>query len=220
VAQNGPTSKEPNVRIGGVGDASHTLQTEIVSASQVCSVEECESYDTNMQKAPLGREHFESPSCMEKERENNMGTGPYICPLEKLESTAENDFKTPHSENVCAVATEIVGSQNAKEVRSSSQQDDEILPKDNDCAIKQSPTYSRTRRYQMKGKAKALSDGNLNERMLDMDDDSHESVESCNSVGLFSTGKRQRNLDPHSYVGRKSIKTKIQEIKSRFLFIC
>ncbi|KAL9364282.1 hypothetical protein Peur_042155 [Populus x canadensis] len=219
VAQNGPTSKEPNVRIGGVGDASHTLQTEIVSASQVCSVEECESYDTNMQKAPLGREHFESPSCMEKERENNMGTGPYICPLEKLESTAENDFKTPHSENVCDVATEIVGSQNAKEVRSSSQQDDEILPKDNDCAIKQSPTYSRTRRYQMKGKAKALSDGNLNERMLDMDDDSHESVESCNSVGLFSTGKRQRNFDPHSYVGSKSIKTKIQESPGSSSFV-
>lgn len=73
MAQNGPTSKEPTVRIGGVGDASHTLQTEIVAASQVCSVEECESYDTNMQKASsVGREHFESPSCMEKERESNI----------------------------------------------------------------------------------------------------------------------------------------------------
>ncbi|KAJ6689295.1 hypothetical protein OIU85_005674 [Salix viminalis] len=219
VKQNGPTSKEPTVRIGGVGDASHILQKEIVSASQVRSVEGCESYDTNMQKAPSIGEHFESPSCMEKERENNMETGPYICPLVKLESTAENDFKTLHGENVCDVATEILGSQSAKEVWSSSRQDDEILPIENSCAIKESPTNSRTRRYQMKGKAKALSDGNLNEIMLDVDDDSHESIESCSSVGLFSTGKRQRNFDPHSCAGSKSIKTKIQESPGSSSFV-
>ncbi|KAJ6318699.1 hypothetical protein OIU76_014121 [Salix suchowensis] len=219
VKQNGPTSKEPTVRIGGVGDASHILQKEIVSASQVRSVEGCESYDTNMQKAPSIGEHFESPSCMEKERENNMETGPYICPLVKLESTAENDFKTPHGENVFDVATEIVGSQSAKEVWSSSRQDDEILPKENSCAIKESPTNSRTRRYQMKGKAKALSEGNLNEIMLDVDDDSHESIESCSSVGLFSTGKRLRNFDPHSCAGSKSIKRKIQESPGSSSFV-
>ncbi|CAK7327193.1 unnamed protein product [Dovyalis caffra] len=220
VAQNDPTSEEPFVRFRGVGDGSHTSQTEIASASQVQSVRECEFNDAKMEKAPSsGREHFESPSCMEKERENKVERDPYICPLEKMESTAENDLKPPRGENVCDVATKIVGSKSAQEVQNSCRQDDKILSRDNNHWNKQSPTNSRTRRYQMKGKAKALSDGNLNERVLDMQDDSHESVESCNSAGLFSTGKKRRNFDPESCVGSKSVKTKIQESPGSSSFV-
>ena len=39
----------------------------------VCYVEECESHDTNMQKAPsVGREHFESITCMHGKRERQL----------------------------------------------------------------------------------------------------------------------------------------------------
>lgn len=226
VAKNDPTSEEPIVRIRDVGDGIHTLQTENVSASQLCSVKECESYDIKMQAPSSGRENFESPSCMEKERENKVETGPYICPLEKLESTAENDIRTPHGENVYDAATKIVGSASAQEVQNSSQQGD-VLSRDNNRGIKQSPTNSRTQRYQMKGKAKfptnsrtqgyqmtgrdkALSYGDLDER-VHMEDDSHESVESCNSAGLFSSGKKRWNLDPQLCAGSKSVKTKIHK---------
>ncbi|XP_061974478.1 uncharacterized protein LOC133696324 isoform X2 [Populus nigra] len=188
-----------------------------------------------MQAPSSGRENFESPSCMEKERENKVETGPYICPLEKLESTAENDIKTPHGENVCDVATKIVGSASAQEVQNSSQQGDEILSRDNNRGIKQSPTNSRTQRYQMKGKAKfptnsrtqgyqmtgrdkALSYGDLDER-VHMEDDSHESVESCNSAGLFSSGKKRWNLDPQLCAGSKSVKTKIHESPGSSSFV-
>ncbi|KAJ6356175.1 hypothetical protein OIU78_004309, partial [Salix suchowensis] len=218
VAKNDPTSEEPIVRIRDVGDGIHTLQTEIVLASQVCSVKECESCEIKMQAPSSGRENFESPSCMEKERENKDETSPYICPLEKLESAAENSIKTPHCENVCDVATKIVGSASAQ-VQTSSQQGDGRLSRDDNRGIKQSPTYSRTQRYQMKGKAKALSYGDLDEKVLDMDDDSHESVESCNSAGLFSTGKKRRNFDSQLHVGSKSVKTKIQESPGSSSFV-
>uniref|UniRef100_A0A6N2N3B3 Plus3 domain-containing protein n=1 Tax=Salix viminalis TaxID=40686 RepID=A0A6N2N3B3_SALVM len=218
VAKNDPTSEEPIVRIRDVGDGVHTLQTEIVLASQVCSVKECESCEIKMQAPSSGRENFESPSCMEKERENKDETGPYICPLEKLESAAENSIKTPRCENVCDVATKIVGSASAQ-VQTSSQQGDGRLSRDDNRGIKQSPTYSRTQRYQMKGKAKALSYGDLDEKVLDMDDDSHESVESCNSAGLFSTGKKRRNFDSQLHAGSKSVKTKIQESPGSSSFV-
>ncbi|KAJ6721786.1 hypothetical protein OIU85_024837 [Salix viminalis] len=218
VAKNDPTSEEPIVRIRDVGDGIHTLQTEIVLASQVCSVKECESCEIKMQAPSSGRENFESPSCMEKERENKDETGPYICPLEKLESAAENSIKTPRCENVCDVATKIVGSASAQ-VQTSSQQGDGRLSRDDNRGIKQSPTYSRTQRYQMKGKAKALSYGDLDEKVLDMDDDSHESVESCNSAGLFSTGKKRRNFDSQLHAGSKSVKTKIQESPGSSSFV-
>ncbi|KAF9673524.1 hypothetical protein SADUNF_Sadunf10G0033200 [Salix dunnii] len=147
-AKNDPTSEEPIVRIRDVGDGIHTLQTEIVLASQVRSVKE-----------------------------------------------------------------------SSAQVQNSSQQGDGRVSRDDNRGSKQSPTCSRTQRYQMKGKAKALSYGDLDERVLDMEDDSHESVESCNSAGLFSTGKKRWNFDSQLHVGSKSVKTKIQESPGSSSFV-
>lgn len=200
------------VRARDVDDGSHTLGTEIVSVSEVHAVKECEAYDTKMQSAmSLGKKHEESPPCMEKESKNKRhASPPGICTLEKLDSTAEDELQTRHVENACDVATKIVRPESAHEVENKSLQDDEILPTDKTVAVK-SPTNSRIERYQMKGKAKALSDGNVNGRMMSEEDGSHESVESCNSAGLFSTRNKQCSFEPQLIVGGNSVKKKIQE---------
>ncbi|XP_021640426.1 uncharacterized protein LOC110635415 isoform X2 [Hevea brasiliensis] len=181
---------------------------EIVLASEIRTVKEYEAYDTKMQNAGA---HEKSPSIIGKKRKNKIAMSPPgIFPFENLESTAENDLETSHGENACGPTTNILALESADRVENSTQQDDELVPTDKVLAVKQSLTKSRIQR-DTKGKSKVLSDGDANEMMLNEEDGSHESVESCNSAGLFSTGKRRWNFERQLIVGSKRVKRQIQE---------
>ncbi|KAL4282778.1 hypothetical protein GQ457_16G029560 [Hibiscus cannabinus] len=83
----------------------------------------------------------------------------------------------------------------------------EGIPSEKVSAGKHSPTSSGIRRCKRKGKEKALSDGDAKGMMSKAeDDDSDESVESCNSAALFSTGKKRRGFEQRLIVGSKRVK--------------
>ncbi|KAK4482819.1 hypothetical protein RD792_009989 [Penstemon davidsonii] len=100
-------------------------------------------------------------------------------PLKKLEFSAENDMT-------------------GKEAHSLGETNENSLP------VERSPTSSRVRLYQEKGKQKALSDGDIYGQSSK--DNSHESVESCNSARLFSKGIKRQNCDRELVIGGKRMK--------------
>ncbi|XP_011091136.1 uncharacterized protein LOC105171651 isoform X1 [Sesamum indicum] len=79
--------------------------------------------------------------------------------------------------------------------------------------VVRSPTNSRIDLYQDKGKEKALSDGGIYDygRSSNDGDDSNESVESCNSTGLFSKPVKRHSYDQEQLVGSKRMKKQVQE---------
>ncbi|XP_048333265.2 uncharacterized protein LOC107422836 isoform X2 [Ziziphus jujuba] len=130
--------------------------------------------------------------------------------LEKMESTAENDIQYIKSEYACGEASKILQSELAPEVKDNSQQDEEKFPRNKTSLVKCSPTNSKIGMCRRKGKEKASSDGDLNGRMSKDEDDSHESVESCNSAGLFLTGKKRWSFEENLIVGNKRLKKQIE----------
>ncbi|XP_020534175.1 uncharacterized protein LOC105632094 isoform X2 [Jatropha curcas] len=184
------TCEEPIQRATYVSDENRALGMEIVFAPESHTMEECEALDAKMKNlTSFGKGHRE------------------------LEATAENDLEAPLDENACGLKTEFVALQSVNRVKNNSHQDDEFLPTNKTLAIKQSPTNSRIQRDES-GKSKALSDGGASERMLNEEDGSHESVESCNTAGLYSTGKRRWNFEQQLIVGSKRVKRQIQESPS------
>ncbi|KAG8636765.1 hypothetical protein MANES_15G037000v8 [Manihot esculenta] len=212
VAENNRTRNEHIGRAANGNDGNHALGMEIALTSEIRSAKECEAYDTKMQNA--GKGHEESPSIIRKERKNKIVVShpPGIFPLEKLESGDENDVAAPHSENICGPTTEILALDYAGKAENETQLDDELFPVDKTLAVRQSTTKSRIQN--LKGKSRALSDGDANEMMFNEEDNSHESVESCNSAGLFPTGKRRWNFEQQLIVGSKRVKRQIQESPS------
>lgn len=116
--------------------------------------------------------------------------------LEKLESTAENDVRTLNSENICHAAADAVASES--EVKSISMQDSDIQHKG-----KLVCSNRRICGSHKEGKEKALSDGDTSERLIKEDDNSHESVESCNSASLYSVGRKRGSVESHLIGGNK-----------------
>ncbi|KAJ4722604.1 Zinc finger, CCHC-type [Melia azedarach] len=214
LVQSEPVSGDPTAGGKDVDSGNQTSRMEIVLASGFHHTKECEADDTFMQNLTSpGKRHEESASFLEKERKNKMMvTNPRsIYPPEKLESTSENDLRPLFSKNVHGAASRIVAAESAHEVKNISQPDEETLPKDMTVSGERSPSSSRIRRHRRKGKERALSDGDVNGRMSKEDDDSHESVESCNSTGLFSTGKKRWSFEQQLIVRSKKVKTQIQE---------
>ncbi|OMO54771.1 Zinc finger, CCHC-type [Corchorus capsularis] len=160
----------------------------------------------------------ESASSVEKRGKRKMKgvISLSLWPLEKLEATAENDFQTPIGDNVHVATSKISGSESSSEVEKCCKHQKEILP-EKMSADKHSPTNSGIRRYRRKGKEKALSDGDVKGMMSKEEDDSHESVESCNSAGLFSTGKKRGGFEQQLIVGSKRVKKQIGENPSSSL---
>lgn len=105
-----------------------------------------------------------------------------------LECTAENDVHLPGINETC-------------------DQIEEQLLKGSSVPPETSPTHSRSSSYRRKGKAKALSDGNSNRKMSSDEEDSHESVESCNSTGLVPKGTKRWHFEQQFFVGSKRTKT-------------
>lgn len=132
----------------------------------------------------------ETPSCLlpnspiKIEADNALeSTSPPV-----LECTAENDVHLPGINETC-------------------NQNEEQLLRDSCVQPETSPTHSRSSSYRRKGKAKALSDGNSNSKMSNDEEDSHESVESCNSTGLIPKGKKRWHFEQQFFAGSKRIRT-------------
>ncbi|KAG2728041.1 hypothetical protein I3843_01G182700 [Carya illinoinensis] len=140
-------------------------------------------------------------------------------PLAKPEQTAENELQTPICENDCGGAAEMVESEFAPKLENTFKHYGAIRPRNKYFPSNLSPTNNRIYRNQRKGKEKAVSDGDVNERSSKEGDDSHESVESCNSAGLLSSGKKRQSFDEHLLVGSKRVKNQIQETPSSAPYI-
>ncbi|XP_041007724.1 uncharacterized protein LOC121252232 isoform X3 [Juglans microcarpa x Juglans regia] len=140
-------------------------------------------------------------------------------PLAKPGQAAENDLQTPIGENACGGAAEMVESEFSPKLENTFQHYEAIRPRNKYFPSKLSPTNNRIYRNQRKGKEKALSDGDVNGRSSKEGDDSHESVESCNSAGLLSSGKKRQSFDEHLIVGSKRVKNQIQETPSSAPYI-
>ncbi|CAN4120450.1 unnamed protein product [Withania somnifera] len=108
--------------------------------------------------------------------------------FDKLECTAENDVHLPGISETC-------------------DQNEEKLLRDSSVPPETSPTLAKSSSYRRKGKEKALSDGNSNRKMSNNEEDSHESVESCNNIGLTPAGKKRWHFEQHFFVGSKRIRT-------------
>ncbi|XP_054820688.1 uncharacterized protein LOC129319616 [Prosopis cineraria] len=138
--------------------------------------------------------------------------------LEKLESTAENDSRTFNCDAACGASGNLAS--NSREIDNKSQ-DNEMIPLcDTNLPILHSPSNSEIKIINIKGKEKALPDGDVRLSKEDEEeDDSHESVESCNSAGLFLKGKRSWNLQQQLMVGSKRFKKQVQEASSPKYFV-
>ncbi|TKY71137.1 small subunit ribosomal protein S15e [Spatholobus suberectus] len=126
-------------------------------------------------------------------------------PLEKLESSAENDLRTFNCEAACA------GTSGVNEIENKLQDNEMMLPCDKILSVLHSPCHSRIHMAINKGKEKSLSDGDANVKLSREENDSHSSVESCNSAGFFPAGKKRRNFQQQLIVGSKSVKKQIEE---------
>ncbi|TYI12192.1 hypothetical protein ES332_A09G260300v1 [Gossypium tomentosum] len=107
-------------------------------------------------------------------------------------SPAENDLQGV-GDNGRVAPSKVSSSESAFEAEKISRLNKEIS------ASKHSPTNSGICRYRRKGKEKALSDGDVKGMMSK--DDSHESVESCNSIG-----EKKRGFEQQLIVGSKRLK--------------
>ncbi|KAI3442035.1 Plus3 domain-containing protein [Psidium guajava] len=124
--------------------------------------------------------------------ESKRTSNPSLPLMEKLESTAENDIRTLNNENICHVAADSAASGSSSEVKSISIQDADIQHKG-----KLVSSNRRIHGSRKKGKEKELSDGDASGRLIKEDDNSNESVESCNSAGLFSVGRKRGSIEAH-----------------------
>ncbi|KAL2669575.1 hypothetical protein AAZX31_01G220100 [Glycine max] len=128
-------------------------------------------------------------------------------PLEKLEYSAENDLQTFNCEAACAGTSRV----NVSETENKFQDTEMMLPCDKILPVLHSPCHSRIHMAINKGKEKSLSDGDANVMLSREENDSHSSVESCNSTGFFSTGKKRRNFQQQLIIGSKRVKKQIEE---------
>ncbi|KAJ4844596.1 hypothetical protein Tsubulata_011017 [Turnera subulata] len=205
VVDNNQNSEKPTVKEIDFGIGNQTTGMELVLASEACKGNEHEASNSKVKNAtsPEKKVHEESSSFVEKLGKDKMDiASPALLPLERLESTAENEMS-------CHVASKNTGPDDAREIKSNSHQEDVMLPGET-CAVKQSPSNSRNKSYQMKGKAKALSDGNVKGKRSN-EDESHGSVESCNSAELSSSRKKRWRSEPELNFERKSAKMQFQQ---------
>ncbi|CAJ1926230.1 unnamed protein product [Sphenostylis stenocarpa] len=129
-------------------------------------------------------------------------------PLEKLEYSAENNLRTVNFEAACAGISGV----NVNEIENKFHDNEMMQTCDKILPVLHSPCHSRIHKAINKGKEKSLSDGHANVKFSTEDNDSHSSVESCNSAGIFPTGKKKRhNFQQQLIIGSKRVKNQIEE---------
>ncbi|XP_034686961.1 uncharacterized protein LOC117915469 isoform X3 [Vitis riparia] len=206
-------SSNPNGGIEDDGSGNQTLGMEVVLTTEVPLVKRCKTPDTPVLNSTSPFRRDEGLSLAIKEESNNeMKTpGSTSTPLEKLESAAENDLRTQTGENACGAVSKIMASSSDHDVKIISQQDEGLRPKAKALPVNNSPNESGMYRHRRKGKGKgkALSDDYRSGRKSNKEDDSDESVESCNSAALFSTGKKRWGYEQQLITGSKRIRKQI-----------
>ncbi|XVF66551.1 hypothetical protein PTKIN_Ptkin10aG0045900 [Pterospermum kingtungense] len=177
-----------------VGSGTQLSRMEMVLESEVNAMVECEAC------GPLEKNIFSSG----KKQEESAGKSV----MKGLEATAANELQTLMGDNNARMETsKVSASESASEVEKNFEQ----IPPEKMSTDKHSPTHSRIVRYRRRGKEKALPDGDVKGMMSNKDDDSHESVESCNRTGLFSSGKKRWGFEQQLSVGCKKVKKQIDE---------
>ncbi|KAJ1384381.1 hypothetical protein SESBI_42640 [Sesbania bispinosa] len=136
-------------------------------------------------------------------------------PLEKLESSAENDLRAVNCDATCAATSRVI----VNEIKNKSMDNKMMLLCDTILPVLHSPCNSRIHMAINKGKEKSLSDGDANIRLPKEENDSHSSVESCNSAGSFSTGKKRRHFQQQLIHGSKRIKKHVEETSGSKSFV-
>ncbi|XXG43558.1 hypothetical protein AAC387_Pa01g3561 [Persea americana] len=175
----------------------------------------------------LDRKHAEPDLVFEENNRNKTGKNPEpigIPCVDKLESTAENDVEPSKMEGMfcsqyspdkseavggsaCSEAGIIVAYHVEGEGYKSPAENPGVSPMDYKAApIEASPNNSKR-----EGKERALSDTKVDRINSKGKDDSHESVESCNSRELFSKGKRAWSFERLLVTGGKRIKKQHNE---------
>lgn len=211
---NKVVSSDPTVGGRRAGSGNPKLGTEVVLASmEQCRASMLNPTSTGGKDQGLALFAEEESKSMTKIRASTRQ------PLEKLELTDEFDLQALMGRNACVSASKNSGSESVHEVKKSSQQDKDTFSIDKDIRVSHSPTNSRVRMSRRKGKEKAFSDGDVNAKMSDDGDDSHESVESCNSAGLFSAGKKRLCFEQQLKIGSKRVKKQIEESPGSTSFV-
>ncbi|GAV69610.1 Plus-3 domain-containing protein [Cephalotus follicularis] len=203
-----PPSRDNTDRDKDLGSGNQTSSMEIGLASQVHPTNQYKTCNTSVENVVFPSAVCgDSASIIEKDNKSKMKEtcSPNNPPLEKLESMDENDL---HSETACGAPIKIAAPESDLDIKKTFWQDEEIIPS---VSGKHSLTDSRIQRYRGKGKAKALSDGNINKKMSEEGEDSHESVESCNSGALFSTGVKRRSVVQQLVLASKRVKNHIED---------
>lgn len=175
----------------------------------------------------LDRKNAEPDLVFEENNRNKTGKNPEsigIPCIDKLESTAENDVEPSKMERMfcsqyspdkseavggsaCAEAGVIVAYHVEGEGNKSPAENPGVSSMDYKAApIEASPNNSI-----IEGKERAVSDTEVDRINSKGKDDSHESVESCNSRELFSKGKRAWSFERPLVTGSKRIKKQHNE---------
>ncbi|XP_010522494.1 PREDICTED: uncharacterized protein LOC104801095 isoform X2 [Tarenaya hassleriana] len=186
-----------------IGGKTETLVSETLRVGDALNRDRGIMSRIASREEEAGRDKLKSGDCLN------------VCNIEIIESTAENDLPT------------LAGPLDKTLQRDECCQDKGVqLPDGTDAGkatlLRRPLTESGSRKYQAKGKGKekekALSDVNIDGRtQKDIDDDGDDdaesfgSVESCNSAGLVTRGKRRANFEGQMIVGSKRLKMQIQE---------
>lgn len=195
------------------GQKSSTISGEVNKRSFDVLLHQVDELKSSMEQNPLPRDPASGGGDI-----GTNSTSSSRGALEKLESTAENDSRTFNCDAACGASGTLAS--NSREIDNKSQ-DNEMIPLcDKNLPILHSPSNSEIKIINIKGKEKALPDGDVRLSKEDEEeDDSHESVESCNSAGLFLKGKRSWNLQQQLMVGSKRFKKQVQEASSPKYFV-
>ncbi|XP_024013242.1 uncharacterized protein LOC18020512 isoform X2 [Eutrema salsugineum] len=192
-------SNEMNRPLSGVGDSVEDLKPE----REEEMVEDKVETNDDVESEEAGRGVGSSKRSLDSPRDIG-GKAEALLANEQLrlesagsqEATGENNLET-----VAVAASKDLVVFESKE---------ECLAEDETDVEKAGPSGSyRRRAKELKGKEKALSDGNFDD--ADDDDESFGSVESCNSAGLLLRGKKRPGFEQQLILGSKRLKTLSQE---------
>ncbi|KAK4801484.1 hypothetical protein SAY86_021971 [Trapa natans] len=129
--------------------------------------------------------------------------------LDKLESTVEKNLQASKIGNILETGGKItLNMETVSTVKTDLILSCDVNPVQNIISNSQSPSNRRPSKQETKCKGKALSEGDVSRKFSkdEEGDDSYESVESCNSARIFTTGKRPWSFEQQLIVGSKRAK--------------
>ncbi|XP_019427700.1 PREDICTED: uncharacterized protein LOC109335907 isoform X2 [Lupinus angustifolius] len=142
--------------------------------------------------------------------ESDALKSPRRSPLEKLESSAENNLQTFNCEATCAAKSGVLVSQSS-ENKNKCQGNEMVLLCDKNLPVTHSPRNSNVPMTRYMGEEKSLSDIDASKSLSKEENDSCTSVESCYCADMLSIGKKRCSFQQQLIVGSKRVKRQIQE---------